>query len=97
MSTDFYTRTLEDRFPESCADRWLGLLEEIRAERGPSERERQFQFAHGFVCALESAGLLDAGDKADAVEVLNWARHRSNPSPWPWADIERSKEWPPGQ
>lgn len=97
MSIDIYTCTLEERFPEPCADRWLSLLEVIRAERSPSERERQFLFAHGFVCALENAGLLNAGDKADAVELLIWARHRSNTSPWPWADIEKSKEWLPAQ
>ncbi|NWE03518.1 MULTISPECIES: hypothetical protein [Pseudomonas] len=97
MSTDIYTRTLEDRFPESCADRWLSLLEAIRGEKSPTERERQFLFAHGFVCALENARLLGVGDKADAVELLIWARHRSHPSPWPWADIEKSKEWPPAQ
>lgn len=97
MSDDFYTRTMEDRFPTSCADRWMSLLAAIRTEKNSSERERQFLFGHGFVCALEKAGLLDVGDKADAVELLIWACHRSNPSPWPWADIEKSKEWPPAQ
>lgn len=97
MSKDFYTSTMEECFPDTCADHWVELLTEIRTQKNHAERERLFLFAHGFVCALAKAQLLKGGDKEDARELLIWARARSCPSPWPWGDVEKQKAWPPAQ
>jgi len=51
-------------------EKWSGLVAEKRAIKDKENRERQFQFAHGWLAGLIDAGLLSSANRDDLRELL---------------------------
>lgn len=65
------TETREDLLPPGpLRIRWCELLDAKRNESDASKRELQFQFAHGWLKALEDMGILSYATLPELRELL---------------------------
>lgn len=74
-NTQAQTATREDLLPPGLLRiKWSELLEAKRNEPDATKRELQFQFAHGWLKALEDVGVLSHAALPELRELLIAAR-----------------------
>jgi hypothetical protein len=70
MKKNTQTTTREELLPPELRLKWSALLEAKRTQPDAAERERQFQFAHGWLKALEDVGVLSHAYLTELRELL---------------------------